>query len=97
MTDETTRLGMQRPSAYSIRVEGLVADRWKDWFNAMTISVEGSANQEATSTLEGVVEDQAALLGLLQQLYDLGFPLLQVERKKDSPDDPNSASTVREQ
>ncbi len=84
MTNETTRLGMQRPSAYSIHVEGWIADRWKDWFDGMAITLEGSIDIQATSTLQGVVADQAALLGVLQKLYDLGFPLLRVERLQSS-------------
>ncbi len=84
MTNETIRLGMQRPSAYSIHVEGWIADRWKDWFDGMAINLEGSMDIQATSTLQGVVADQAALLGVLQKLYDLGFPLLRVERLESS-------------
>ncbi len=91
MTNETTRLGMQRPSAYSIHVEGWIADRWKDWFDGMAITLEGSMDIQATSTLHGVVADQAALLGVLHKLYDLGFPLLSVERKDSPPADSVSA------
>ena len=36
----------------------------------------------AITTLTGAVADQAALLGLLQQLYTLGLPLLLVRRKE---------------
>ncbi len=46
----------------------------------MAVTLEGDGAAVATSTLEGVVADQAALLGLLQSLYDLGFALLNVER-----------------
>ncbi len=81
MTNATNRLGMQQPSAYWIRVEGWIPDRWRDWFNGMAITLEGSMDAQATSTLQGVIADQAALLGLLQNLYNLGFPLLTVQRK----------------
>ncbi len=83
MANETHRLGMQQSSAYRIRVEGWIADRWKDWFNGMAIALEGGGEALATSLLQGVVSDQAALLGLLQNLYNLGFPLLLVERIED--------------
>ena len=85
MTNETHRLGMQQSSAYRIRIEGWIADRWKDWFNGMAITLEGGGEALATSLLQGVVSDQAALLGLLQNLYNLGFPLLWVERIEDRP------------
>ncbi len=85
MTNETNHLGMQARCAYCIRVEGWIAARWKDWFNGMAITLEGDVETRATSTLQGVVSDQAALLGLLQNLYNLGFPLLMVERIANSP------------
>ncbi len=91
MTNAMTRLGMQRPSVYSIRVEGWIADRWKDWFDGMGINIEGSMDTQATSTLQGIVADQAALLGVLHKLYDLGFPILRVERKESSQADSVSA------
>ncbi len=87
MTYETKCLGMQQRSAYRICVEGWIAARWKDWFNGMAITQEGGEGTLATSTLQGVVSDQAALLGLLQNLYNLGFPLLTVERIANSPAD----------
>lgn len=52
--------------------------RWGDWFSGLTITHhddEGSV----TTTLQGVLADQAAVQGLLQKLYSLGFPLLQVQ------------------
>ncbi len=74
---------MQQPSSYRICVEGWIAERWKDWFNGMAITLEGGEGTPATSTLQGVVADQAALLGLLLNLYNLGLPLLIVERKEN--------------
>ncbi len=85
MTSETNRLGMQQASAYRICVEGWIGDRWKDWLNGMAITLEGEKGIQATSILEGVVADQAALVGLLQNLYNLGFPLLIVERVENQP------------
>ncbi len=87
MTNETNRLGMQARCAYRITVEGWIAARWKDWFNGMAITLEGGGATQATSTLQGVVSDQAALLGLLHHLYNLGFPLLTLERLANSPAD----------
>jgi len=37
----------------------------------------------AVTTLTGTVADQAALMGLLQTLYNLGFPLLRVNVLED--------------
>lgn len=77
------RLALDAPAIYSIRVEGGIGERWRDWFNdlAITVQVEEST---VTSTLQGTVADQAALLGLLQKLYGLGFPLLEVRCESPS-------------
>jgi hypothetical protein len=45
----------------------------------MTITVEGEEKGPPVTTLTGIV-DQAALQGLLRQLYALGLPLLSVNR-----------------
>jgi len=73
---------------YQIRVEGKIGPRWLAWFDGLTISVAdevhtGRAGESsATTTLTGVLPDQAALAGLLQKLYTLGLPLLEVRRKE---------------
>ena len=71
---------------YQIQVQGWISERWADWFDGMTITVNSNNNDEddapAITTLTGAVADQAALLGLLQQLYTLGLPLLLVRRKE---------------
>ena len=48
--------------------------------------------QPPVTTLTGEVRDQAALMGVLNTLYDMGCPLLEVKRLGDvSPaGDPNS-------
>ncbi len=73
-------LFLDRPTTYQIKVPGRINDSWSDWFDGMTISVEGGDNGPAISTLTGVVADQAALQGLLDRLYSLGLALLAVER-----------------
>ena len=79
------RFRQDQPATYQIQVQGWISDRWVDWFGDMTITVNdnGDANDAlATTTLTGAVADQAALMGLLQQLYTLGLPLLLVRRKE---------------
>jgi len=71
---------------YQIRVEGKISQRWLAWFEGLAISTTeehpGRADGcPAITTLTGMVADQAALAGLLQKLYTLGLPLLEVRRK----------------
>jgi hypothetical protein len=44
----------------------------------MTITVEGEEDGPPTTTLTGLVADQAALQSLLRRLYALGLPLISV-------------------
>lgn len=59
---------------YEIRIQGHLDTRWAAWFEGMSLThaVDG------TTTLDGVVADQAALHGLLQKLRDLGIPLISI-------------------
>jgi hypothetical protein len=66
----------ERPT-YEIQVQGRIGERWAHWFEDMSVGAQGD-EQGATTTLTGIVADQAALLGLLQKLYTLGLPLLLV-------------------
>ena len=56
-----------------------------DRLGAMAISVRHSSSQQPVSLLTGEVIDQAALMGVLSTLYDMGFPLLKVERLGSPP------------
>ena len=68
---------------YQVRVEGRIGRRWLAWFDDLAISAtdeEQAGQSPAITTLTGVMPDQAALAGLLQKLYSLGLPLLEVRR-----------------
>ena len=72
---------------YQVRVEGRIGQRWLAWFDGLVINAtdEGvgqAGGSPAITTLTGVVPDQAALAGLLQKLYTLGLPLVEVRRKE---------------
>jgi hypothetical protein len=88
MKNSSQRHQQGQPATYQIQVQGWISERWADWFDDMTITVsdEDDAGQPggglALTTLTGIVADQAALLGLLQKLYNLGLPLLLIRRKE---------------
>ncbi len=91
-------LRLDQPATYEIRVQGWVSEQWQPWVNGMALSREGGDGESESTRLSGVVRDQAALLGLLQSLYTLGFVLLEIrliEPKQISPHAPprSSAST----
>ena len=59
---------------YEFRLKGHLDDRWSDWFEGMTITLE----ENGDTLLTGPVIDQAALHGLLKRVRDLGITLLSV-------------------
>ncbi len=59
---------------YEIRLKGHLNDRWSDWFEGLTITLDDNGD----TVLTGPVVDQAALHGLLKRVRDLGMPLLSV-------------------
>jgi hypothetical protein len=72
------RLSLDQPAIYQIKVPGHLDEHWSDSFEGMTITVEKDTDAAPITTITGMVADQAALHGLLQQLYTLGLPLLSV-------------------
>jgi hypothetical protein len=70
---------------YEIRFEGYLDDRWTDWFDGMSITLE----EDGTTLLSGPVPDQPALYGLLRKVRDLGLPLVSVNLRSDAADQQN--------
>ncbi len=61
---------------YQITVKGHLDNRWADWFEGLTITLEDNGE----TLLTGPVVDQAALHSLLRKVRDLGMPLISVTR-----------------
>ena len=62
---------------FEIKIAGRPSENWSDWINEMEIQIETDPSGLATTVLTGSL-DQAALIGLLRQLYYLGFPIISV-------------------
>ena len=67
---------------YTIRINGRLASRWASHFAGMTLT----SGDDGTTLIQGLVVDQAALHGLLQQVRDTGQPLISVTQA--GPDHP---------
>jgi hypothetical protein len=65
---------LDKPAVYRIKVQGVVPESWIDRLGGMGIVSVSSA----ATTLEGRLPDQAALNGVLDTLYQLRLPLLEV-------------------
>ena len=68
-----------KPASYRIQVEGSLSDNWSDRLGGMQIVIQSRENQKPVTTLSGAVRDQAALLGVLNSLYELRLKILSVE------------------
>jgi hypothetical protein len=63
---------MDQPTLYQIRIKGHLDDAWADWFQGLTIT-----NQEdGKAMLSGSLPDQAALHGVLNNIFRLGLRLV---------------------
>jgi len=65
---------MDEPSNYRIKVRGLLPDSWLD--RVGNLEIVTITPQE--TILEGRLPDQAALNGVLDTLYELRLPILEV-------------------
>ncbi len=65
-----------RHQGYEIRLKGHLDDRWAEWFEGLTITLE----ENGDTLLTGPLVDQAALHGLLRKVRDLGLSLVSVNR-----------------
>ena len=77
---------MQKSTTYRIKVQGKLDQKWSDRLGGMRITVDCSSGQNAVTTLEGHLRDQAALAGVLNTLYELHLPVLSVESSVESVD-----------
>ena len=61
---------------HEIRVQGHLGDRWAQWAEGLTLTRE----IDGTTTLTGLLADQAALHGLLDRIRDLNVTIVSVRR-----------------
>jgi hypothetical protein len=62
-----------KPTSYSIVVEGELSQRYANAFDAMQLET-----RHGTTTIVGLVQDEAELRGLLDTVSELGLALVSV-------------------
>jgi hypothetical protein len=76
---------MERPKAsppqiYEITVRSELGERWPRLLDGLGHAVEVRGGSPEVSILQVAVQDQAALRGLLNQLWDLNLTLVSLQR-----------------
>lgn len=67
--------GSEWPARYEFRVDGVLDDRWADWFGGLQVDSDGTQ-----TVISGLLADQPALHGVLAKIRDLGLSLISVRR-----------------
>ena len=67
---------MENPCYYEIRVKGILAEHWSDWFEGLEIY----AHPNGETTLRGQLTDQAILISVLTRIHSLNLELISVSR-----------------
>ena len=83
------RLDPGQPASYRITVEGSLDENWLGRLGGMQITTTTREAQKPVTTLSGQVRDQAALMGVLNSLYQLHMTILSVNHEfcSESTDD----------
>ena len=61
-----------------IKIKGRLNKQWEKWFEGMEISYEGD-----NTILQGIVQDEAVMHGILNKLRDLNLKLISINPIND--------------
>ena len=71
---------MNEPATYRISIQGTMDKKWSDHYGGMTIEHERVLDQNPVTILTGLMAgDLCVGWGVINTLYDFGYPLLLVE------------------
>jgi len=73
------------PADYQIVVQGTLSDEWSNRLGGLAITTSSQENGESRTIMQGTFLDQSALRGLLETLYALHLPILEVRKIGDPP------------
>ena len=68
------------PATYRIVVQGTLGMDWSDRLAGLAISTTVRPGEAPHTTLEGRIQDQTQLNGVLETLYGLHLPILKVKK-----------------
>jgi hypothetical protein len=77
---DSARISSDQPGVYRICVQGRIKADWGDRFEGVAITSNPLMQDPPRTILEGTLADQAALVGVINSLYELRLAILSVER-----------------
>jgi hypothetical protein len=73
-------MGSEKPIVYQITVSGELDPGWSDWLGALSVQSMTTPEGQRLTLLSGSVPDQAALRGILTQIWDLNLEVIALTR-----------------
>jgi hypothetical protein len=74
----------QSPAVYKIKVHGVINENWSERLGGMQITVLKSKDSNPNTVLIGRINDQTALSGVLNTLYENHLSILSVKMLDDN-------------
>ena len=74
-----------RSAIYKITIDGVISEGMSDILAGLQISVDRSEPDEPVSIMVGWIEDQSALSGVLNTLYENHYTIMSVNMLNESP------------
>ena len=72
-----SQLKSDNAACYRIKVQGDLSPSWSDCLGGLDISIKNEQDSPYT-ILQGELLDQAALMGVIDSLYNLGYLILEI-------------------
>jgi hypothetical protein len=79
MNEASNPLDMSSPAIYRIKVRGKLDARLAKRLDGLNLSDDSTSGEVPASLLVGRLRDQAALVGLINSLYELHLPLVSID------------------
>jgi hypothetical protein len=84
MTQKNTpEFNFTKPAVHKIKVLGDLSEDWSDRLGGMQINVDRSQETGPVSVLIGQINDQSAISGVLNRLYESHLTIISVTMLKD--------------
>jgi len=77
--EDLSSLKFYSPAHTQIEVKGMLDKNLSEYLGGLKIDWRTDKNKIKISRLEGEIADQASLIGVLNALYNMRFPIISVE------------------